>query len=95
MIYRIADLDVKINNRFPFTDKFCKDYLVVDGERFDLEVSVSDEDLATEKKQSPDFSDGYIETSAYIAIYAIVCPRSIAFLCTARLSSTTVNVTLF
>ena len=61
MIYRIADLDVKINNRFPFTDKFCKDYLVADGERFDLEVSVSDEDLATEKKQSPDFSDGYIE----------------------------------
>ena len=72
MIYRIADLDVKINNRFPFTDKFCKDYLVADGERFDLEVSVSDEDLETEKKQSPDFSDGYIEN---ICIYRNICNR--------------------
>ncbi len=76
MIYRIADLDVKINNRFPFTDKFCKDYLVADGERFDLEVSVSDEDLATEKKLSPDFSDGYIEN---ICIYRNICNRMPTF----------------
>ena len=76
MIYRIADLDVKINNRFPFTDKFCKDYLAADGERFDLEVSVSDEDLATEKKQSPDFSDGYIEN---ICIYRNICNRMPTF----------------
>ena len=76
MIYRIADLDVKINNRFPFTDKFCKDYLVADGERFDLEVSVSDEDLAIEKKQSPDFSDGYIEN---ICIYRNICNRMPTF----------------
>ena len=72
MIYRIADLNVKINNRFPFTDKFCKNYLAENEERFDIEVSVSDEELAAEKKQSPDFSDGYIEN---ICIYRNICNR--------------------
>ena len=73
MIYDIAELRVKINNKFPYTDKFCADYLSPDQDGdFDLEIDVSDEEFNEEKQKSPNFNDGYIEN---LCIYRKMCSQ--------------------
>lgn len=73
MIYDIADLRIKINNKSPFTDRFCKDYLSPDQESpFDLEVEASQEEINKEKSLSPNFSDGYVEN---ICLYRNMCEK--------------------
>ena len=77
MIYEIADLRIDIKNRLQYTERFCKDYLSenqTDGA--DLSVAVTDEAFYEEKKQSPDFSDGYIEN---ICLYREICLRMPSF----------------
>lgn len=69
MIYKIADLNVKLNNKYPFTDKFCNKYLT-DSDTYDIEASVTDEEFALERVASPNFSDGYIEN---ICLYRSLC----------------------
>ena len=70
-IYDIADLRVGIQNEYPYTDRFCEKYLSADQESAaDLVTSVTEEDLATEREQSPKFSDGYIEN---ICLYRAIC----------------------
>ena len=69
VLYRIADLTIKFNNRYPYTDRLCKDY-VTDSDNCDISVSVSEEELAKEKELSPDYSDGYIEN---ICLYRKLC----------------------
>ena len=70
-IYDIADLRVGIQNEYPYTDRFCEKYLSADQESAaDLVTSVTEEDLATEREQSPKFSDGYIEN---ICLYRNMC----------------------
>ena len=73
MIYDIADLRIKINNKNPFTDRFCKDYLSADQTSpVDLEVAVTQEEFEKEKALSPNFSDGYLEN---ICIYRKICEQ--------------------
>lgn len=77
MIYEIAGLRIKIENSFEYTDKFCKSYLSVDQTSpYDICARVSKEDLVEEKKQSPNFSDGYIEN---ICLYRSICLQLPAF----------------
>lgn len=72
MIYNIAGLKVKINNKYPFTDKLCADYLSENQDLFDMEVEANAEEIAKEKDVSSGFSDGYIEN---ICIYREICNR--------------------
>ncbi len=77
MIYEIADLRIDIKNRLQYTDRFCKEYLSDDQTSVaDLLVEVSDEAFYEEKKQSPDFSDGYIEN---ICLYREICLQMPSF----------------
>ncbi len=71
MIYEIAGLRIDIKNRLKYTEKFCDKYLSDDQELLaDFSVSVTDEAFYEEKKQSPDYSDGYIEN---ICLYREIC----------------------
>ena len=73
MVYEIADLRIKINNKLPFTDRFCKDYLAKDQDgAVDLEIQVTKEEFLAEKKNSTEFSDGYIEN---LCIYRKMCEQ--------------------
>ena len=73
MVYDIAELRIKINNRLPYTDKFCKDYLSKDQQSpVDLEIEVTNEEFLAEKGKSSEFSDGYIEN---LCIYRKMCEQ--------------------
>lgn len=73
MVYNIAGLRIRINNRFSFTDKFCNEYLSdnQDG-AVDLEITVTEEELIKEKDADSNFSDGYVEN---LAIYRKICEQ--------------------
>lgn len=71
MIYEIADLRVRIENRCAYTDKFCEKYLSDDQSApFDILARVTKEAFEEEKAASPQYSDGYIEN---ICLYREIC----------------------
>jgi hypothetical protein len=71
MIYRIAELRVEMKNRFPYTEKFCAEYLDADQTTpADIVVRVTKEEFLEEKARSGEFSDGYIEN---ICLYRDLC----------------------
>ena len=71
MIYEIAGLRVKIENKYPYTTRFCNAYLSEDQDAAeDITAVVTEEELAEEKSLTPQFSDGYIEN---ICIYRSIC----------------------
>ena len=73
MIYEIAGLRVKIENRYDFTTKFCQEYLSEDQiSNVDIIASVTEEEFAAERAASEDFSDGYIEN---ICLYRSICSQ--------------------
>jgi hypothetical protein len=73
MIYEIAGLRVQINNTFEYTTKFCAEYLSEDQvSPVDIIASITKEDFEEEKRNSPEFSDGYIEN---ICLYRSLCTQ--------------------
>ena len=73
MIYEIAGLRVKIENRYDFTTKFCREYLSEDqNSEVDIVASVTEEEFAAERSVSDEFSDGYIEN---ICLYRSICTQ--------------------
>ena len=71
MIYEIAGLRVKIENRYDFTTKYCQEYLSEDQTSMvDITASITDEEFAAEKAHSNEYSDGYIEN---ICLYRSIC----------------------
>jgi hypothetical protein len=71
MIYEIAGLRVKIENRYDFTTKFCQEYLSEDQtSQVHIVARASEEEFLEEKKYSGKFSDGYIEN---ICLYRSLC----------------------
>ena len=58
---RVAELNIEIDNRYPFTERFCREFLA-DFTEPDLRVRVSDEELAAERESDPYHSEiGYLE----------------------------------
>ena len=73
MIYEIAGLRVQINNTFEYTTKFCAEYLSEDqASPVDICANVTKEEFEEEKRNSPEFSDGYIEN---ICLYRSLCTQ--------------------
>ena len=71
MIYEIAGLRVLLQHKHPYTEKFCARYLSSDQETAaDVVASATEEDIAEERAQSPNFSEGYIEN---ICLYRSLC----------------------
>ena len=73
MIYDIADLRVGIENKYPYTTRFCQNYLSVDQDSpADIIAKVTQEEFDAEREQSLNFSDGYIEN---ICMYRKICKQ--------------------
>ena len=73
MIYEIAGLRIKIENRYDFTTKFCREYLSEDQHsKVDIVAKVTEEEFAAERSISDEFSDGYIEN---ICLYRSICSQ--------------------
>ena len=59
---KIADIYVKIDNKYSFIERQCAEY-IVNIEKCDLFISVSEEELEQEKSvATQEFSPGYIES---------------------------------
>ncbi len=66
-IYRIADLNIKINNKYKYTSIICKDYLCPDQNiDFDFEITPTKDDFDDYRDNLKDYPDYYIES---ISIY--------------------------
>jgi hypothetical protein len=71
MIYEIAGLRIRIDNKHEYTNAFCKEYLSLDQvSPVDIVASVTAAELEEERKASPQFSEGYIEN---ICLYRSIC----------------------
>ncbi len=67
---RIADITVKIHNRFGYVERLCRNYIVPDGAA-DLEISVPEEDIRAEMAQAEvPSTPGYAEG---ICVYRMIC----------------------
>lgn len=77
MVYEIAGLRVRIENKYEFTTKFCREYLSDDQESpVDIIATASEEEFAAERSLSDEFSDGYIEN---ICLYRSICMQMPTF----------------
>ena len=77
MIYEIAGLRVRIENKYEFTTKFCQEYLSEDQiSAEDILAKITDEEFEEEKSASPGYSDGYIEN---ICLYRCICKQMPSF----------------
>ena len=78
MIYEIAGLRVRIENKYEFTTKFCKDYLSEDQiSPVDIVATTTEEEFEKEKSLAEqNFSDGYIEN---ICLYRSICMQMPSF----------------
>ncbi|MBQ7831269.1 MAG: hypothetical protein IJX30_09425 [Clostridia bacterium] len=77
MVYEIAGLRVRIENKYEYTDAFCKEYLAKEQNLpVDIIAKVTDSEMEAEKQASPNFSDGYIEN---ICLYRSLCLQIPAF----------------
>ena len=68
---KIADLKIKINNRYEYVYRLCHDYLIDKPDAIDLEVSATEEQIDQELCDSGiDLSRGYCEG---VCIYRNIC----------------------
>ena len=71
-LIRIAQLNIEIQNRYPYVEKFCREFLA-DFNTPDITVCVTDEEMAAERAQDIyNSDDGYIES---ICIYRKIALR--------------------
>ncbi len=76
-IYRIADLNIKINHKYKYLARLCEKYLHEDQDVVpDFEVSASAADYDIDKENLQGFSEGYIES---ISIYRQIARRILDF----------------
>ncbi len=72
-VYRIADLNIKINHKYKYIQRLCEKYLHEDQNvKIDFEVSPSSEDYNIDKENLQGFSDGYLES---ISVYRQIAKK--------------------
>ncbi len=64
----LAGVRIRIENRYPFVERQCKDY-IVSGDDYAFSVSVTPEEI-NEEKSKGDFDEGYCES---ICLYRHIC----------------------
>ena len=70
IVIQLAGLRVRLENRYPFIEKQCREFLCP-GDAADFAVSVTPEEIREEQKFGA-FSDGYCES---ICLYRHICER--------------------
>lgn len=73
-VIKLAGLRIRIENRYSFIERQCRDYFCEDGE-VDFSVSVTDDEIAEEQKHG-EFSEGYCES---ICMYRNICEKISAY----------------
>lgn len=72
-LYRIADLNIKINHKHDYLAKFCAKYLHENQDaEVDFEVSPSADDYDKDKECLEGYSDGYLES---ISVYRQIAKK--------------------
>lgn len=61
-VYRIADLNIKIDNMHEYIDKICKGYLSDDQNHFDFIAKANVNDFEKDRAVVPQASDSYLES---------------------------------
>ena len=69
-VIALAEKRIGIQNRYPFIERQCKEYMRA-GEEADFWISVTEEEIAAEQ-QNGNFSPGYCES---ICIYRHICEK--------------------
>ena len=69
-VIELAGIRVRIENRYPFVERQCKNF-ICEGEDADFSVSVSGDEILDEQKHG-EFSEGYCES---ICTYRQICQR--------------------
>ena len=67
-VIKLAGIRIRIENRFPFVERQCRDY-ICEGEDAEFSVSVSPEEIIEEQKFG-EYPDGYCES---ICTYRHIC----------------------
>ena len=76
-LYRIADLNIKINNKHSYLTKLCKNYLHENQDATpDFEVTASPEDYDMDKENLEGFSDGYLES---VSVYRQIAKKLLEY----------------
>ena len=72
---RIAELNIEIDNRYPFTEKFCRGFLA-EFDTPDLRIAVTEEEIAAERAQDSYHNEaGYLECICVYRAIALELPR--------------------
>ncbi|MBQ3063581.1 MAG: hypothetical protein IJC99_02100 [Clostridia bacterium] len=72
---RVAELNIEIDNRYPFTEKFCRGFLAEFAVP-DLKIAVTEADIAAERAADPYHNDvGYLECICIYRAIALQLPR--------------------
>ena len=69
-LYRIADFTVRIEPRYPEFLERCRAYLAPEGAKEDFALSVSEETLASAKRDLPEQTAEYVE---FVCVYRAFC----------------------
>lgn len=76
---RIAELNIRIHNLYPYVERFCADYRA-EFDKADIEVAVPAEEIERERAQNPTaFSAGYSESICVYRQIALQLPMFGAF----------------
>ena len=67
-IIQLADVRIRIENRYPFIERQCRAYMV-EGDEYAFSVSVTNDEIAEEQNHG-EFSEGYCES---ICTYRHIC----------------------
>lgn len=57
---KLANQTIQIHCNYPYSYQLCRDY-IVPAQQADFSVAVTEADIAREKLDSPEFSNGYLE----------------------------------
>ena len=70
---RIAELNIGINNKCEYVERFCRDYIIGNDEPLDFSVDITENDIDAEVASSTiNVSRGYAES---ICVYREICDK--------------------
>lgn len=76
-VYRIADLNIEIKNKYKYTDYICKDYACTEENPvIDFSVSATEEDYEKDKAFLTESSEPYLET---LSIYRQIARKILEY----------------
>lgn len=71
-VYRIADLNIKINNKHKHLEYICRNYIADDQNYFDFEAYPNANDYDNDRAVVPNVTDGYLEA---LSVYRCIAGK--------------------